>query len=130
MESFKRGPKNKSRIHIDTFTANNEFVKINWIYGGKNSFMNWYYPKSPEAGIKKLTIANTEYIEYLPRDVDLIATHDTQNKTYIIQAGIPHEVINPEEIRYCICCVLRDKFGKKLTMHETKKLLATYINNF
>jgi len=128
MEILKRRPGDRTIIHTDTFTANGEFVKINWVYGGNNSYMNWYSPKSSDSGKRKFTGVLTEYIEYLPSEVELIATYPTQNKPYIVQAGIPHEIINLEEPRHCICCVLGDISGNKVTMNEVKNLLINYIN--
>jgi hypothetical protein len=127
--SFKRKAGTTSLIHSDTFIENDDFVKINWVYGGKNSFMNWYSIKIPKLGDRGLNMIKTQHTLYSPNEVDLIATYYTQNKPYIVQTGIPHDITNPEEIRYCISCVLAKSVGGRPTIHEVKTLLAPYISN-
>ena len=129
LEVHMRTPGYICKIHTDTFTSKGEYVKINWVYGGRNSYMSWYSPKNSKSGTSRLTdIEKTEFVEYQPYEVDLIATYPTHNKPYIVQAGVPHTVINPKETRYCLCCVLQTTSGGKPTMNEVKNLLINYIS--
>lgn len=57
---FTPGSTENTRIHTDLSGGN--LPKINWIWGGKDSVMNWYLPKKSEIKNTKPTIMKTSYI--------------------------------------------------------------------
>jgi hypothetical protein len=126
-ECFMRKPGNISPIHSDTH-GKTEFVKINWIYGGKEGYMSWFRPKEKSSGSFSYTTANTAYILYKPDEVDLVCKVLTENKPYLIQAGIPHGITNPTETRFCICCLLSYADGRPISMSEAQETLKDFIN--
>jgi hypothetical protein len=126
-ECFRRFPGQHSAIHAD-FNVDGELVKVNWIYGGKNSKMIWYDPKPNITGEKDITEADTNYTRYEYDDVSHIATLETKPTIpYLLQAGTPHRVVNHIETRICISCVLYDLEYNHLTMEQAKILLADLI---
>lgn len=126
-ECFNRGPGQHSGIHTD-YNTNGEKVKVNWIYGGKDSTMLWYEPKPDVSGTNSITVANTNYTSYSNDDVTHLLTLETKPSIpYLIQAGTPHSVENFLENRTCISLVLYDMNGKHLKMFDAIKLLSSHI---
>ena len=128
MECFRREPRNFSDIHVDHY-GEDEFVKINWIYGGNRSRMIWYQPKDNAVGELRNTSAKTPYMFYKLTEVDQVAEIITENKPYLIQAGKPHRIVNPLEVRYCVCCLLSNANGELTPMRAAQEKLASYIVN-
>jgi hypothetical protein len=127
IEIFYRKPGQHGEVHTDSRAG--DFTKINWIYGGKNSKMIWYKITDPKALDKKpnITPVETNYIAYTMSDVTPVYAEELIG-TYLVQVGMPHIVLNPREDRYCLCFVLSDKTGNRLTMSESYELLKDYIN--
>jgi len=125
IELFYRKPGQQGTIHADNLSG--DFTKINWIYKGKNSKMLWFtINDSVNKKQVKVTMADTEYLEFSLNEVTHVhATNVTG--CALIQVGIPHLVVNPKEDRYCLCFVLTDLAGNRLTMKQAQKLLSKYI---
>lgn len=126
-ECFMRLKNNVNFIHTDNH-GQREFVKINWIYGGKDGYMSWFRPKDESFGSLSYTPGNTAFIRYMPEEVDLVCKLVTENKPYLIQAGIPHDITNPTETRFCICCLLSYSDGRSISMSEAQEKLKDFIN--
>lgn len=125
IELFYRQPGCGS-IHADNLSG--DFTKINWIYKGKDSCMRWFTINDPFKDKEvKLSTANTEFLRYSINEVTLAHSANIIGPA-LVQVGAPHLVINPVEDRYCLCFVLTDLQGKRLTMREAQHLLKTYIN--
>ena len=110
-------------IHIDN--KGGDYIKLNWIYQGSNSVVNWYEPI--DNIIKSANVINREYefIKYDESEVKLL--HSQQiNMSSIIQVGIPHNIINYSEPRECLSMVLCLN-GKRITMSESIELFKNYI---
>jgi len=125
IELFYRKPGHVGSIHADNLSG--DFTKINWIYQGQDSYMSWFTIN--ENCRKKninVTIANTEYIKYFPNEVTYAYSASISGPA-LVQVGIPHLVTNPKEDRYCLCFVLCNLQGKRLTMQEAQHLLKDYI---
>ena len=114
----------------------NDFVKLNYTYGGKNSVMNWW---SINEGITHTVAINAENNtgsidsntikgeSHAYKFEDLTWLHgQSVGHPSIVQVGIPHNVQNREEERYCLSVVLL-KDGKRLTMSDAKAIFAQYI---
>jgi hypothetical protein len=127
IEIFYRKSGQHGGVHTDSIPG--DFTKINWIYGGKNSKMIWYKITDPKALDRKpnTTSVETNYIAYAMSEVSPVYAEELLG-AYLLQVGVPHIVLNPREDRYCLCFVLADKTGKRLTMPESYELLKDYIN--
>ena len=125
IELFVRKPGHQGTIHADNLSG--DFTKINWIYKGKNSKM-WWFTINDTVNKKqvKLTMANTEYLQYSPKEVTYVHSSNILDPA-LVQVGVPHLVTNPLEDRYCLCFILADLQGKRLTMQEAQHLLKNYI---
>jgi hypothetical protein len=125
IELFYRKPGHIGSIHADNRSG--DFTKINWIYKGKKSKMLWFTVKD-SSSIKEphVTMANTEYLKYSITEVTRVETAMLTGPS-LVQVGIPHLVINPHEDRYCLCFVLSDLNGERLTMEHAQQLLSEYI---
>ena len=110
-------------IHIDN--EGGDYIKLNWIYQGSSSIVNWYEPI--DTIIKPANVISREYqfIKYDNSEVKLL--HSQQiNMPSIIQVGIPHNIINYSEPRECLSMVLCLN-GKRITMSESIELFKNYI---
>ena len=120
VEIFYSPPFKETIVHTDL--TGGDYTKLNYIYGGKNSYMHWYKQK-PNI-IKEMHKGNN-YIQFNPNEVDLV---DTQMLPFssIVQVGIPHNVTNFSEKRYCLSLVIRRLDGNKLTMAESVEIFQEY----
>ena len=125
VELFYRKPGHQGTIHADNLSGN--FTKINWVFKGKNSKMFWFTINDtiPKKQVK-LTMASTEYLQYSLNEVTYVHSCNISSPS-LVQVGIPHLVTNPTEDRYCLCFVLTNLDGKRLTMQEAQHLLKNYI---
>jgi hypothetical protein len=126
VEIFYRKPGDHGGVHTDSTPG--DFTKINWIYGGKSSRMFWYTVTDPKAIDRKpnITPVDTNYTSFRMSEVKPVYSEELLG-VYLLQVGAPHLVLNPSEDRYCLCFVLTDKTGKRLTMSESYEILKDYI---
>lgn len=130
IESFYSRPYanlNKQGIHTDCMGG--DYVKINFIYGGRGSLMHWYKVKetSSAPAVVEKTPINTQYIPWRSDMVDLVES-DPLIYPSLVQAGCPHNVTTTKEDRLCITVVLVDLITKeRLTMAEAKLRLQEFI---
>ena len=124
-----------SKIHIDNSgykysTYPNNQAKINWIYGGKDSLMNWYKLKpgsklfhKPILGFKQ----QDSYIDCNKEDVDLIHSQAV-NFPSIVHVGIPHNITNYNEPRLCLTMVIKDTYSNtRLSFDQLVGVFYNYI---
>ncbi len=127
VESFYSRPFAKQGIHTDCMGG--DYVKINFIYGGRGSQMHWYKVKetSSTPPVVAKTPINTEYIPWKADMVDLVES-DALNYPSLVQAGCPHNVTTTNEDRLCITVVLSDLItSNRCTMAEAKLKLQEFI---
>jgi hypothetical protein len=103
LEMFYSNPNFIQGIHIDD--TGNERVKLNYIYGGKNSFMNWYDIKDNVVPVIKQTRTGSSYVEFTEDEVNLVYQSNVKFPS-LVQVGIPHNIINPTEHRLCVSVLL------------------------
>lgn len=123
VECFYRTPNSRRGIHTDA--SGGDYVKFNWIYGGKNSILRWF---KVNPGIHKepiLTHISTPYTLYEPNEVTQTEVTTTNPGTYIIQVGVPHQAINFNEHRHCLSLVpyINDE---KIPMHVALELFKEF----
>lgn len=121
-ELFYSVPHITSVIHSDTF--GNDISKINWIYGGKGSKMNWYHVNQ-ENNLISGSSRNT-YKMYQENEVSLIHSTELCSPS-LIQAAVPHNIINGAEERWAVSLMLRDNSTyRQLAFHRAVEHLRDF----
>lgn len=123
-ETFFLLPDNREVIHIDHLSG--DYVKLNYVYYGNNSKMNWYKPKDEIKKSISTTPIGTKFISYNKNEVDLLHSQSV-GFPGLVQVGIPHSITNPEDKRLCISLVLHNLKCKRLTMNESLEIFKEYI---
>jgi hypothetical protein len=124
VELFYTKPHTFTGIHIDV--TGGDYTKLNYIFGGKDSLMMWYKVKDNVVKSTSKTSINTSYISYNPLEVSLIDKRSVRFPS-IVQVGIPHNIINYSEPRYCLSIVLVRNTGERLTIKDSIELFSNYI---
>jgi hypothetical protein len=127
LTSFYCKPHEYSIIHIDA--GNYDYAKMNFIYGGKNSLMNWFSPKVPHRTGNEPIAATGDFHWWMPDEVELIHQEEI-GFPGICRVGIPHNVKNFEEPRRCISVHLADaKTGERLMWEDALLRFAPWFTN-
>jgi hypothetical protein len=79
-----------------------DVLKINWIYGGIGSTMNWYTPIADP--LWKTTILGIRYKEYNLSQVKLVHSQSVGFPS-LVQVGCPHGVFAGNQERLCVSIV-------------------------
>lgn len=124
-ELFYTPPFSFTGIHIDD-VYHGDYTKINFVFGGKNSLMYWWKQKPDVLNTPSTTIINSPYIGYTLNEVDLIDKQQVKFPS-IVQVGVPHNIHNFEEPRYCLSLVLRKQDNTRLTMAESVEIFKQYL---
>ena len=105
-----------------------DYAKLNWVYGGDNSVMNWYKINSNYTQpLLNTTNINSYALYYKTDEVDLIHSQ-TIGLPSLVQVGCPHNVVNGSTERFCISLVFENSISKKrLTFNEAVALFKNYI---
>lgn len=123
-ESFYRLPSSISEPHIDV--APGDITKINWVYMGKESKLNFYSLLPAKRLFKKVTPIGTDYYSASILDIKLEDSCTVQNPS-LVQVGVVHNVSNPLEERFCVSIVFVDKNNNRLTFDTAVKIFKDYI---
>lgn len=109
-------------IHIDH--AYGDRAKLNWIFGGEGSTMHWYKALKPASKEVLATPVHSNYTLYEPDEVKLLHTTKVITPS-IVQAGIPHNIVNPGRERWCYSMVIIDNdTGEQPTFGRLKKVFG------
>jgi len=119
-ELFYTPPHITGEAHTDGLGG--DYIKINFVYYGKNSTMNWYAPKS---NIQKTLLptnvnASSNYLFYKLNEVDKLHEQSVKFPS-IVQVGIPHSITTTDEHRYCLSLV-PVRYGRRITMQKAKNI--------
>lgn len=129
-EMFYSKPNFFSQIHIDANATRRDFTKINWVFGGEDSVMHWYKPKhDTDRPVEYIPASKLPYSSYQHHEVDLLYSANLKTPS-VVQVGIPHNITNPVEDRYCISLALatnKDNTIYRPTMQESLVLLSKYL---
>lgn len=121
-ELFYSTPGMVSVIHSDTFAL--DISKINWIYQSTPSSMNWYKP------LVSKDIQSDQghsFIPYTPAEVVLLESYPLEGPE-LIQAAVPHNVVNGDGDRWALSIMLRDLITKKqIGFEETTNRLQSFL---
>jgi hypothetical protein len=118
-------------IHIDQSDWKKadpgDYTKINWIFGGKDSTMNWYSINSGADGVLNVTGADTLYRAYAPNEVTHIHSQSVGHPS-LVQTGVPHDITNLYEDRLCISASFtRSTWATQPTWKDSLKLLNSFL---
>jgi hypothetical protein len=125
---FYTPPFHFTEIHtdVDDSAIRGDYTRLNYVFGGKNSLMNWWKPKLGILNIGKNTEIGSPYVGYDISEVDLVDTQQVKFPS-IVQVGIPHNIQNLEEPRYCLSLVLRKQNNTRLTIAESLEIFKHYL---
>ena len=123
-ELFYTHPFSFTKIHVDLLGG--DYTKLNYVYGGENSNMCWYKQKNEIQKSPSITVIDSSYISFNLNEVYLIDTQPIKFPS-IVQAGIPHNVRNSNNPRYCLSLVLVKQDNTRLTMAESIEIFNSYI---
>ena len=131
VEVFYSKPFLNSNIHVDG--AGGDYTKVNWIFGGVDSSMNWYRAKQSHIITEKprfpriVTSIGTNTTSYHESEVEYLFTEKITRPS-LVQVGIPHNITNGEQDRWCISVNYRDRItNKRPTMEESRLLFKKFI---
>jgi hypothetical protein len=125
-QSFYSKPNFIQRIHTDN--SGGDSVRLNFIYGGKESKMNWYEVIENQEVTNNLSThpLGTSYLLWAKSQVKLIESTELISAN-IVQVGIPHNTTNQNEYRLCISFPILDSVKRyRLTMEETCERFKNY----
>ena len=116
-------------IHIDRPDADNTFAKINYVVGGKDSFMDWYALKEGKSCYWFTDVVGTKVRGYRREECDhLYRHHMPGGRAYLLDVGTPHDLTNPTEQRTCYSMFLSDiETKRKLSLEEARQRFEKYI---
>jgi len=126
VEVFVKSTCDPLGIHTDH--GQTDMAKLNWVYGGQKSSMNWYEPLpniTENDLIKYISPINSKSVIYPLHTVKLLHSCKVGFPS-IVQSGIPHNVMNWVDKRYCYSAVLYTKQDVRLTFSETVELFKDY----
>jgi hypothetical protein len=115
VELFYCNPQHTGGIHVDA--NGGDFVKINYVFGGEGSLMNWYEIKAGENPNFGVTPANTFYWNWRPHQAIPAHSHTVKFPT-LVQVGKPHQVNTTDEARLCVSIIIADTQTKELIKFE------------
>jgi hypothetical protein len=126
VEIFYSCPFFVGNIHVDRLGG--DYVKINWIFGGKDSSMQWFKIKeNAQLPYQNKTNIGTSSLHYATKDSILIYSKNIV-KPSLVQAGVPHTIKNSAENRWCVSFNFRDIDTKKyLTMDDALILFKDFL---
>jgi len=126
VEVFVKDTTDPPGIHTDH--GQSDMAKLNWVYGGTKSTMNWYEPLlniTKNDLIKYVSPINSDSIIYPLHTVKFLCSYKVGFPS-IVQSGSPHNVMNWIDKRYCYSAVLLTKDNVRLTFSETVELFKDY----
>lgn len=127
LEAIYVKPGQTTFIHSDgTFLG--DLPKINWIYGGVPSVMNWYTVNSGVTREPEDNPISTGRLRYETSEVTKVHTQQVKFPS-LVQAGTPHNISNGSNHRYCVSMVFKT-VGKQFarpSFDNTLLLLGKYI---
>ena len=105
-----------------------DMIKINWIFGGYGSTMNWYSTKSNVVKQVSKTLHDTAYMYYKQSEVKLECSADIGSLS-LVQSGVPHTSQTSAQYRYCVSLLpytVEYNTKQRLTMEQAYTRLNKY----
>jgi hypothetical protein len=117
-------PFSNTTIHRDKELLQ-DFPKMNFVFGGEGSVMQWFEPRPEYIKKIKLTPLGIPYVAYDPDEVKLIHQSSVAQPS-IVQAGIPHNIITFSEPRYCFSFIFAREDYSIFTFKDLVSLFDEY----
>jgi len=124
LESFFTLPNTETTPHIDLYPG--DLTKLNFVYLGNGSTMNWYHLKPGYSIKKSITSIGTPYFYAGMQDIEKMHSGNLQGP-FLVQVGVLHNISNAQEERYCISCVIVNKNRQRLTYNDALEKFANLI---
>lgn len=125
-EYFYTAPGKSLKAHCDTLEMS-DVVKLNWMYGGDDSLMDWY-ELNPGCPLPQYeTIIQTKFSIPNSGDITLKESHKI-GKPSLINVGRIHGVRNGKQPRYVYSMVISEIVTqKRLEWDRAKEIFAYYF---
>lgn len=126
-EAFYRKPTDikHDAIHKDAMHIT-DATKINWVFDGHDSLMNWYEPVTPVYNISRSQIG-VEYIYYDRSNLNLVHSQ-TVGFPSLVQVGMPHDITMGLADRLCISTFFKQKGSKEyISFSNAIELFSEYL---
>lgn len=126
IEVFYSRPYFISGIHVDS--TGGDINKINWIFGGKNCTMHWYSIKPGH--VEKVVTKTSIDTRYQSFNADEVILEDSAvlDLPTLVHVGVPHNVQNLLEDRWCVSVVYQYKNTKRRpSMSESLQLFNEFL---
>ena len=116
----------RGMIHIDCQKPKgNQYARLNWVFGGKNSRIEWFDLLPAKVPTPTLNPVN-EYIDvYKESDCKPICSTEFDG-LYLINTGIPHRVVGGDYDRYCYAFFLQ-QHGRRIEWSEAVSALGSSL---
>jgi hypothetical protein len=103
---FYAKPGAKYNLHVDIPTENpNRVAKINYIYGGEGSYMQWFQLKPGKSPYQYFDSMGDRVRGYKEEDCDCVHSENIVSPS-LIDGGTIHTLINPTHARCCFSMAL------------------------
>ena len=125
-ESFYKPPSSRNSFpHLDSSPG--DIVKINWVYGGKDSTMNWLSLLPGKELIKRTTPINTTFYSADEHNTVIEETCSLHSPS-LVQVGVLHNISNRKEDRYCLSFCISDSLTRNVVgFDKATEVLKEYI---
>lgn len=126
-EAFYRKPTDiiHDTVHKDAMHIT-DATKINWVFGGDDTMMNWYKPINPIFNVNHSQIG-VEYINYDRSNLSLIHSQRVGFPS-LVQVGIPHDITMGLTDRLCISTFFKEKGSTEyIAFSNAIKLFNNFI---
>lgn len=124
LESFYTLANSNTVPHIDIRPG--DHTKINFVYLGNKSTMNWYKLKENKSLRSSITSIGTPYFYADNNDLENLESVNIQGAS-LVQVGVIHNIKTLEQERYCISCVIVDNNNHRLKYQDALKRLENYL---
>lgn len=124
VQTFSLIPDYVQPIHIDG--QGGDIAKINFLFGGNDSLMQWYKEKPGAPRVFNKTPAGTLYQDFSYDQVEILESC-TLKFPSLVQVGIPHNLINKQEHLICISILLADINSNLVPVGQVKSKLEQFI---
>lgn len=123
-EIFFTPPMAHTTVHADD---HGDIIKLNWIIGGRGSVMQWWKPRIENPIV--YTEHNGPTIRYKINEVSLLHAAEIKQPS-MVQVGIPHNVLNGGENRWCISLIPVTKTDRsRLTWNQGLEIFGRYATH-
>jgi hypothetical protein len=113
MRIFHSTPHSRYLHHVDIRDPwPNDFVFLNFAYGGTGSTMSWFMPRSGSKPYHSSNEVNNQILSWDPDDCIEICRAEI-GKPSLINTGIPHTLIPGTTSRVCYSMSLFEKNGQR-----------------